>query len=50
VTEGPAAAAGSSDLPTAKSPLLLVGIVAGVLVVVGLVLIAVLVGRRRRAG
>lgn len=49
-TVGPTAAADSSDLPAAKSPLLLVGIVVGLLVIVGLVVVLVLAGRRRRAG
>jgi type VII secretion-associated serine protease mycosin len=46
----PTAVAEAGDLPTAKSPLLLVGIVVGLLVLVGLVVIVVLVARRRRAG
>jgi type VII secretion-associated serine protease mycosin len=44
---GSVEAADPEDLPTAKSPLLLAGIVAGLLVVIGLVVVGVVVGRRR---
>jgi subtilisin family serine protease len=47
---GPTSVADPGDLPAAKSPLLLAGIVVGLLVLVGLVVVVVVVGRRRRAG
>ncbi|MFI6072016.1 S8 family serine peptidase [Actinoplanes sp. NPDC051343] len=48
VTSAPAVVADEGDLPAAKSPLLLVGIVVGLLVVVGLVAAVVVRGRQRR--
>lgn len=45
---GGTSAAGPGDLPTAKSPVLLIGIGVGVVVLLGLVLIVVLVARGRR--
>ena len=41
-------AADPSDLPTAKSPLLLIGVVAGLIVLIGVVVILVLIARGRR--